>query len=123
MTLIWCQLKLARMSVAKQDEYARITLRLPPDIHAKLIERAGAKSLNAEIVTRLTKTLAEDQMIDDGYPGPEEEIEANRELLEKIRLQTSKTVNRVLKEAGIQMNDLMEFANERTEPDDTKENR
>lgn len=39
--------------MAKQDDWVRITLRLPPELHAYLSEQAGAGSLNAEIVDRL----------------------------------------------------------------------
>jgi len=43
--------------MAKQDDYVRITLRIPPDLHAKLVERAGTKSLNAEILERLEASI------------------------------------------------------------------
>jgi len=39
--------------MAKQDDYARITLRLPPDLHRELMALAGAGSLNALIVRAL----------------------------------------------------------------------
>lgn len=43
----------------EEDRYTRITLRIPKDLHAKLEAAASAtsKSLNAEIVSRLTLAL------------------------------------------------------------------
>ena len=46
--------------MAKQDDWAKITLRLPPDLHRKLAEATGANSLNAEIVQRLDESFSED---------------------------------------------------------------
>lgn len=43
-------------ALAKQDEWTRITLRLPPELHGKLTESAGVGSLNAEIVERLDRS-------------------------------------------------------------------
>lgn len=45
--------------MAKQDDYVRITLRLPPDLHEALLKHAASKSLNAEIVERLSKSMSE----------------------------------------------------------------
>lgn len=53
--------------MAKQDDYIRITLRLPQDLHARLSELAGAKSLNAEIVDRLTDSLTKVSVDPDEY--------------------------------------------------------
>lgn len=50
--------------MAKQDDYIRISLRMPPDLHQKLTERAGPLSLNAFIVTRLTEALKADEFLD-----------------------------------------------------------
>src|SRR5690242_1146235 len=48
-TLNWCY----QDAMAKQDDYVRITLRLPPYLHQMLLESTSAESLNAAIVTRL----------------------------------------------------------------------
>jgi len=45
--------------VAKQDDWTRITLRLPPDLHANLVAAAGGLSLNTEIVRRLYVSFSE----------------------------------------------------------------
>lgn len=45
--------------MAKQDDWVRITLRLPPELHEQLKERAGAGSLNAEIVEALEYATAD----------------------------------------------------------------
>lgn len=55
MTLFWCY----PAAMAKQDDWIRITLRLPPELHQRLSDEAGAKSLNAEIVARLEDSFAE----------------------------------------------------------------
>lgn len=44
--------------MAKQDEWSRITLRLPKELHEQLVDSAGAKSLNAEIVERLAASYS-----------------------------------------------------------------
>jgi len=43
---------------AKQDDFVRITLRLPPDLHEVLVKSAGASSLNAEIVSRIEQSFS-----------------------------------------------------------------
>lgn len=43
--------------MAKQDDWARITLRLPPELHARLTNEAAAASINAEIVGRLEQSF------------------------------------------------------------------
>lgn len=47
--------------MAKQDDFVRITLRLPPDLHADLEHYAVDNSLNAEIIRRLRTTVQFDQ--------------------------------------------------------------
>jgi predicted aminopeptidase len=44
-------------SDAGAGKWVRITLRLPPDLHAKLVEHAGLVSLNREIVKRLYESF------------------------------------------------------------------
>ena len=56
--------------MAKQDEYVRITLRLPPDLHARLLDSAGAKSLNAEIVDRLEGSFEQDSFLRERTGDP-----------------------------------------------------
>lgn len=43
--------------MAKQDDWIRITLRLPGDLHARLVEAAASSSMNAEIVERLSDSF------------------------------------------------------------------
>ncbi|WP_448953079.1 toxin-antitoxin system HicB family antitoxin [Labrys neptuniae] len=66
--------------MAKQDEWARITLRIPPELHAKLMEAAKATSMNAEIISRLEQTFnlrIGDRVSPDGerYFMTKEEVE------------------------------------------------
>lgn len=58
MTLNWCY----RCCMAKQDAWTRITLRLPPELHEKLVAAAEANSLNAEIVARLERTFTHEMI-------------------------------------------------------------
>lgn len=46
--------------MANQDEYMKTALRLPRDLHAKLMDAAETtgKSLNAEMIARLTESFA-----------------------------------------------------------------
>lgn len=39
--------------MAKQDEYARYTIRIPAELYERLKASAGNKSVNAEIIARL----------------------------------------------------------------------
>ncbi len=43
--------------MGKQDDWVRVTLRLPPDLHEKLTRAAEATSLNGEAVLRLEKSF------------------------------------------------------------------
>ena len=47
--------------MAKQDEWKRITLRIPPDLHERLTAAAESASLNAVIIDAL----------DEKYPNPQ----------------------------------------------------
>lgn len=55
--------------MAKTDDDTRIpfTLRLPPDLHLKLIEAAelGNRSLNAEIIDRLERSVGVDRVAEE----------------------------------------------------------
>lgn len=47
--------------MAKQDDFARITLRIPPDMHRQLTERLSAGiSMNGDILRRLAESLEAD---------------------------------------------------------------
>lgn len=43
--------------MAKQDDWLRITLRIPPDLHENLVGNLRGQSLNADIVARLWQSL------------------------------------------------------------------
>lgn len=45
--------------MAKQDDWIRITLRLPSDLHSKLVDAASNSSMNAEIVARLDASFTQ----------------------------------------------------------------
>jgi hypothetical protein len=82
--------------MAKQDSYVRITIRIPAELHADLVKSAGARSLNAEIVERLSDSVFDDHRRADVRAfvrggggaedapgeGPEDKIAA---LIERIR--------------------------------------
>lgn len=63
------------------DRYTRITLRIPKDLHQSLQESADAtsKSLNAEIINRLSASFG-----DDGGGALAKELKAARALTEKL---------------------------------------
>jgi hypothetical protein len=50
--------------MAKQDDYVRITIRIPKGVHAALAEKCEgeAHSLNAEIVQRLVRSIDEENI-------------------------------------------------------------
>jgi len=77
MALFWCQdmrTKLVQEAyMAKQDDYVRITLRLPPGLHKDLVELAGPASLNAYIVLRLEEAVANERSMIATY-GSEEPL-------------------------------------------------
>jgi hypothetical protein len=43
--------------MAKQDEFVRVTIRIPPALHRKLAEAAQADSMNSQIITRLERSF------------------------------------------------------------------
>lgn len=49
--------------MADQSDHVRITLRIPRALHAALANAAGPRSLNAEIITRLERTMEEDDFV------------------------------------------------------------
>ena len=55
--------------MAKQDDWVRMTLRLPQDLHDRLMGALGAKSLNADIVERLERDLSGDVFCLRGEPS------------------------------------------------------
>jgi hypothetical protein len=49
--------------MAKQDDYARYTIRVPADLYQRLQEAAGEASINAEIIRRLELSFQLDQQL------------------------------------------------------------
>lgn len=45
--------------MATQDDWHRITLRIPSELHAKIVEAAKLSSVNSEIITRLEESFKE----------------------------------------------------------------
>lgn len=43
--------------MAKQDDWKRITLRIPPELYDRIAESAGASSVNAAIIHRLNQSF------------------------------------------------------------------
>lgn len=58
--------------MSKHDDYERITLRIPKDVHRELTELAAANSssMNAEIIMRLRRTLSNQ----DGFTSQDRAI-------------------------------------------------
>jgi transcriptional regulator with XRE-family HTH domain len=59
----------------EEDRYTRITLRIPKELHEKLAATAAesSKSMNAEIVARLSSTLASENSITTDFIADSEE--------------------------------------------------
>ncbi|WP_298700957.1 hypothetical protein [uncultured Brevundimonas sp.] len=66
--------------MAKQETHVRYTIRVPVDLYGKLQKAAGAKSVNAEIVERLERSLE----LDDSILSLTERIEAIETLASKF---------------------------------------
>lgn len=75
-------------SETDRDSWVRLTLRLPPDLHAQVVAKAGPVSLNSAIVQLLTAALnmqdaaTQTQALLDEVQREHEE--SNRQLQEKI---------------------------------------
>lgn len=54
--------------MAKQDDWIKFTLRIPPELHARLVSVSGAASLNAEIIARLAAS-GEQRTLRDWFAG------------------------------------------------------
>ncbi|MBU0643403.1 MAG: hypothetical protein KJ731_08915 [Alphaproteobacteria bacterium] len=75
--------------MAKQDDWTRITLRLPRDLHARITAAVGAASLNATIVTSLEERFpvsAEDKLkaLLEEYDHAMNEDNPNKENLRQL---------------------------------------
>ena len=55
--------------MAKQDEWKRITLRIPPDLHERLTAAAESASLNAMIIEALEEKYPKPQINLNEYTG------------------------------------------------------
>jgi len=90
--------------MARQDDYSRITLRLPPELHEKVRKAAGERSLNAEIITRLERTFEEDDTV-AGHEVRLEDLERRMdEMNDEYDARFDKVENRVwrlLEHAGL----------------------
>lgn len=51
--------------MAKQDDYSRYTIRVPAALYKQLQDAAGDKSLNAEIIERLERSMRPGATIDE----------------------------------------------------------
>lgn len=49
-----------KLGMAKQDDWIRVTVRFPPELHERLNEARGARSFNAEVVSRLETSFEVD---------------------------------------------------------------
>lgn len=82
LTPFWCQYIFKRLTdnhgMAKQDDYIRITARIPPEVHDALVELAkkSERSLNGELVARLQIAIA---MAEEELPQPQTAVRQNEE--------------------------------------------
>jgi tetrahydromethanopterin S-methyltransferase subunit G len=75
----------------RQDDYSRITLRLPPDLHEKVRVAAGDRSLNAEIIARLERSFDED----DTLQGHEDRLQELERQIEELGGETDQRLDRI----------------------------
>ena len=106
------------VAMAKQDDWVRLTVRLPPDVHARLSDAVavGANSMNAEIVERLQFSFtiddlgkrpaaAEEQMaLRTSYEVTRREMENTKRQLAEIA-ETLARVEGHMRERGMQVDD------------------
>lgn len=70
--------------MAKQDDFIRVTVRIPPALHEKLRGVALSKSINAEIIDRLEASFVSDVQLTSGQQNEMDRIlQAIRAALEK----------------------------------------
>ena len=72
--------------MAKQDDYARYTIRIPADLYERLKEAAGEKSVNAEIIARLQGSFpSDDAKLIEGRRPTKAEVDAALRVLEHLK--------------------------------------
>lgn len=66
--------------MAKQDDWVRLTVRMPPELYARLQQAVadGPNSMNAEVVARLQQSLEEPVRTAGGVPLTNEGLELMR---------------------------------------------
>lgn len=90
--------------MAKQDDYVRITLRLPPALHQALSEQAGAKSMNAYIVEILDEYVQIDRSRTLSYEAKGYVESGMAESLEaRIYEATREAIKNVLEQEGLRL--------------------
>ncbi|WP_271896290.1 Arc family DNA-binding protein [Candidatus Phyllobacterium onerii] len=83
--------------MAKQDEWTRITLRIPPELHEKLTEAARTSSMNAEIIRRLEYTIEVDRQNQEIGVEYEERTPEEEEAIKRIIHASINSIAGVLK--------------------------
>ncbi|MDG9927400.1 MULTISPECIES: Arc family DNA-binding protein [unclassified Pseudomonas] len=83
------------------DRYTRITLRIPKDLHSRLAQSAvdTSKSMNAEILSRLELTYAQDPAL--GFMSPKQRKAAlsSPEFLESMQRNLADLVRQEIEKA------------------------
>ncbi len=85
--------------MARQDDYVRVTLRLPPELHEKLFWAADASelSLNSEVINRLSATLAKGKSVEARSDPSLDAINNHVEVAWDFIEEAAKTLNEATK--------------------------
>lgn len=78
--------------MAKQDDWVRITLRLPPDLYERVTRVADMSSVNTEIIKALEKVFPP-------YPSDEELAETIEYLLKSLNKTRTPAIKKDLHDA------------------------
>lgn len=97
--------------MAKQDDWVRLTVRMPPDLYERLqaIVASGPLSMNAEIVARLERTLRPPTLDTPADPAAVEDMrDAANKLYEALAMARAEggRVTLEVKVEGIADNDI-----------------
>lgn len=93
--------------MVKYDEFVRITLRLPPELHGKLLEVKNLQSLNAEIINRLEQSFERPFEADERFEHLQEfsdKLIKNLEETERDSYEAHKKLNETMKELYVLQN-------------------
>jgi len=87
--------------MGKQDDFIRITLRLPPELHRQLQEAARTSSLNAEIIKRLEESFEQRVVVFEPDANTPVDIPAASAAITEVLEKTDEAIFQILDKYGI----------------------